>query len=271
MMKKYIQFACLAAMLTMTSCGSQKNIYLQDMEETQEYPVIQKYEAVIQRDDKLSIVVNCKDPELALPFNIPGTGSYSIGSDGSINTTVGQVASSDKDKPGYLVDINGDIHFPVLGRLHVEGLTRNQLTNLIESKLTEQQLLKDPLVMVDFLNFKFSVLGEVGHVGTFNVTGDRITILEAIAMAGDLKETSRIDRVAIIRDYGNKRRIMHVDLRSKDVFQSPAYYLHQNDIIYVEPNSVKTETDSQRKLSYWTMALSAITTITTVVLYFIKK
>ena len=178
MMKKYIQFACLAAMLTMTSCGSQKNIYLQDMEETQEYPVIQKYEAVIQRDDKLSIVVNCKDPELALPYNIPGTGSYSIGSDGSINTTVGQVASSDKDKPGYLVDINGDIHFPVLGRLHVEGLTRNQLTNLIKSKLTEQQLLKDPLVMVDFLNFKFSVLGEVGHVGTFNVTGDRITILE---------------------------------------------------------------------------------------------
>ena len=153
MMKKYIQFACLAAMLTMTSCGSQKNIYLQDMEETQEYPVIQKYEAVIQRDDKLSIVVNCKDPELALPYNIPGTGSYSIGSDGSINTTVGQVASSDKDKPGYLVDINGDIHFPVLGRLHVEGLTRNQLTNLIKSKLTEQQLLKDPLVMVDFLNF----------------------------------------------------------------------------------------------------------------------
>lgn len=273
MMKKYIQLTCLAAMLALTSCVSHKSIvYLQDMEETQEYPVIQKYEAVIQRDDKLSIVVNSKDPELALAFNIPGTGGYTIGADGSINATSGvNPNTSSKDQPGYLVDVNGNIDFPILGKLHVEGLTRNQLTNMIKNKLIDQQLLKDPLVLVDFLNFKFSVLGEVGHVGTFNVTGDRITILEALAMAGDLKETSKIDRIAIIRDYGNKRRIMHVDLRSKDVFQSQAYYLHQNDIIYVEPNSLKSDMQSQRKFSYWTMGLSALTTLTTLVLYFIRK
>ncbi len=274
MMKKYIQLASLAAvaLLSITSCVSHKDItYLRDMEETQEYPVIQKYEAVIQRDDKLSIVVNSKDPELALAFNIPGTGGYSIGADGTINTIAGTRIANEKDRPGYLVDINGDIDFPILGKLRVEGLTRNQLTNLIKSKLIDQQLLKDPLVLVEFLNFKFSVLGEVGHVGTFNVSGDRITIFEAIAMAGDLKETSKIDRVAIIREYGNKRRIMHLDLRSKDVFLSPGYYLHQNDIIYVEPHSFKTDTQSQRKLSYWTMALSTVTTLTTLVLYFIKK
>ena len=269
MMKKYIQLASLAAvaLLSITSCVSHKDItYLRDMEETQEYPVIQKYEAVIQRDDKLSIVVNSKDPELALAFNIPGTGGYSIGADGTINTIAGTRIANEKDRPGYLVDINGDIDFPILGKLRVEGLTRNQLTNLIKSKLIDQQLLKDPLVLVEFLNFKFSVLGEVGHVGTFNVSGDRITIFEAIAMAGDLKETSKIDRVAIIREYGNKRRIMHLDLRSKDVFLSPGYYLQQNDIIYVEPNSFKTDIQSQRKLSYWTMALSTVTTLTTLVL-----
>lgn len=274
MMKKYIQLASLAAvaLLSITSCVSHKDItYLRDMEETQEYPVIQKYEAVIQRDDNLSIVVNSKDPELALAFNIPGTGGYSIGADGTINTIAGTRIANEKDRPGYLVDINGDIDFPILGKLRVEGLTRNQLTNLIKSKLIDQQLLKDPLVLVEFLNFKFSVLGEVGHVGTFNVSGDRITIFEAIAMAGDLKETSKIDRVAIIREYGNKRRIMHLDLRSKDVFLSPGYYLQQNDIIYVEPNSFKTDIQSQRKLSYWTMALSTVTTLTTLVLYFIKK
>ena len=274
MMKQYIQLASLAAvaLLSITSCVSHKDItYLRDMEETQEYPVIQKYEAVIQRDDKLSIVVNSKDPELALAFNIPGTGGYSIGADGTINTIAGTRIANEKDRPGYLVDINGDIVFPILGKLRVEGLTRNQLTNLIKSKLIDQQLLKDPLVLVEFLNFKFSVLGEVGHVGTFNVSGDRITIFEAIAMAGDLKETSKIDRVAIIREYGNKRRIMHLDLRSKDVFLSPGYYLQQNDIIYVEPNSFKTDIQSQRKLSYWTMALSTVTTLTTLVLYFIKK
>ncbi len=271
MMKKYIQLTCLAAMLALTSCVSHKDVtYLQDMVETQEYPVIQKYEAVIQRDDKLSIVVNSKDPELALAFNIPGTGSYTVGIDGSINATSGNTGST-KDKPGYLVDINGDIDFPILGKLHVEGMTRNQLTNMIKNKLIDQQLLKDPLVLVDFMNFKFSVLGEVGHVGTFNVTGDRITILEALAMAGDLKNTSKIDRVAVIRDYGNKRRIMHVDLRTKDLFQSQAYYLHQNDIIYVEPNALKSDVQSQRRLSYFITAMSTITTLTSLVLFFINK
>ena len=103
MMKKYIQLASLAAvaLLSITSCVSHKDItYLRDMEETQEYPVIQKYEAVIQRDDKLSIVVNSKDPELALAFNIPGTGGYSIGADGTINTIDGTRIANEKDRPG---------------------------------------------------------------------------------------------------------------------------------------------------------------------------
>ena len=127
------------------------------------------------------------------------------------------------------------------------------------------------MLFVDFMNFKFTVLGEVGSVGTYNLSGgDKITILEAIAQAGDLKNTSRIDRVAVIRDYGNKRRIMHLDLRSKDIFLSPAYYLQQNDIVYVEPNGLRADQDSQRRFSYWTTGLSVLTTLTTLVLYFLK-
>lgn len=268
-MEKVIRMFCLVTALLLCSCASRKNmIYLHDMEEQQEYPVIQKYEAVIQRDDKISIKVSCKNPELALAFNIPGDGGgYSVGADGTVTTT----ASTSGDKTvGYLVDTEGYIDFPILGKLHVEGLSRGQLSDLIKQQLVEKQLLKDPIVMVNFLNFKISILGEVGHVGTFPITGDRITILDAIAMAGDLNNNARIDNVAVIREYGNTRRIIHNDLRSKDLFLSPAYYLQQNDIVYVEPNGNRVQEQSQRRFNYWSMGLSTVTTLTTLVLYFTR-
>ena len=231
----------------------------------QEYPMVQKYEAIIHRDDRLSIIVNSKNPELSLPFNMSGSRSYSVEADGSISNNEVGVLSDEKEK-GYLVDINGNIDFPVLGQLHVEGLTRRQLTELIKKRLINEELLKDPMVTVNFLNFKFSVLGEVGHVGTFEVKGDRITLLEALAMAGDLTPRSRLDRIAVIREYGNKRRILFHDIRSKDIFTSPYYYLQQNDIVYVEPTNMKATEQAQRKLSTWSMILSFITTITSLVL-----
>lgn len=256
--------------LLLSGCSTRRDfVYLQDMNELEEYPVVQKYEAIIHRDDKLSIVVNSKDPELTLPFNIPGGGGYSIGADGSIVSS-GGVATDSKESKGYLVDVNGNIDFPILGKLHVEGMTRNQLTELIKRRLVEEQLLKDPIVMVNFLNFKFSVLGEVGNVGTFDVTGDRITLLEAIAMAGDLTSRARLDRIAVIREYGNKRRILYHDIRSKNIFTSPCYYLQQNDIVYVEPSRAKATEQDQRKFSMWSMALSFVTTVTSLILLYTK-
>lgn len=267
-MGKIFQILCVVVILSFTSCASRKSlIYLHDMEEQKEYPVIQKYEAVIQRDDKLSIKVNCKNPELALAFNIPGEGGgYSIGSDGAVTTTA--TTSSNDANSGYLVDTEGNIDFPILGKLHVEGLSRGQLSDMIKRELIDKQLLKDPIVMVNFLNFKISILGEVGHVGTFPISGDRITLLDAIAMAGDLNNNARIDNVAVIREYGNTRRIIRNDLRSKNLFLSPAYYLQQNDIVYVEPNGNRVQEQSQRRFNYWSMGLSTATTITTLVLYF---
>ena len=164
-MDKTIKLACLLAIIIFSSCASRKDfVYLQDMDELQEYPMVQKYEAIIHRDDRLSIIVNSKNPELSLPFNMSGSRSYSVEADGSISNNEVGVLSDEKEK-GYLVDINGNIDFPVLGQLHVEGLTRRQLTELIKKRLINEELLKDPMVTVNFLNFKFSVLGEVGHVG----------------------------------------------------------------------------------------------------------
>ena len=123
------------------------------------------------------------------------------------------------------------------------------------------------MVTVNFLNFKFSVLGEVGHVGTFEVKGDRITLLEALAMARRPDPPDPVWTVsAVIREYGNKRRILFHDIRSKDIFTSPYYYLQQNDIVYVEPTNMKATEQAQRKLSTWSMILSFITTITSLVL-----
>ena len=131
----------------------------------------QKYEVIIHGDDLLAIMVNSRDPELALPFNMPMV-SYQLGSN-----TGGQ-----QRVLGYLVDTNGNIDFPILGEIHVEGLTRMQLTELIKNKLIEGDLIKDPIVTVQFLNFKISVMGEVGRPGSFTISGDRITLLEALTI-----------------------------------------------------------------------------------------
>lgn len=264
--KLYLVSACAVVAMLFSSCSKTVDLlYLQDMKELNEYPVVQKYQAVIHRDDKLSIVVSGKDPALALPFNMPGTGGYSIDASGDITTTGGN-----NTEAGYLVDVNGDIDFPILGKLHVEGLSRNQLTNMIKKQLVDQELLKDPLVVVNFLNFSFTVLGEVNKVGKYEVKGDRVTLLEAIAMAGDLKTTSRLDKIAVIREYGNKRRITYHDIRSKDIFTSPCYYLQQNDIIYVEATGQKAQEMDQRKLYLWTSVMSAITTCLSLVFMFTK-
>ena len=142
---------------------------------------------------------------------------------------------------------------------------------MIKNELERQELLKDPIVMVNFLNFKFTVLGEIGRKGTFEVDGDRITLLEAIAMAGDLTTKSRLDRIGVIREYGNKRRILWHDIRSKDIFTSPCYYLQQNDIIYVEPTAAKASELDQRKAYIWQTMLHAITTTLSLIFLFVKK
>ena len=273
-MKKTLKAVTVLAVgvLAFTSCASRHDLlYLTDMEELTEYPVVQKYEAIIHRDDRLRIIVSAKDPALALPFNMPGTGGYTIDAQGNITTTPAAAGGNDKNKQGYLVDINGDIDFPILGKLHVEGLSRSQLTNMIKNELVTQELLKDPIVMVDFLNFKFTVLGEVGGKGTYEVDGDRITLLEAIAMAGNMTNFAKRDNVKIVRQTDNGSEIIIVDMGQADILSSPYFYLKPNDIIYVEPTAAKASELDQRKAYIWQSVLSAITTTLSLIFLFARK
>ena len=245
------------------SCASSKKVvYLQDVVPLKQQVIEQKYEVYIHNDDLLAIMVNSKNPELALPFNMPMV-TYQLGSQSAPQQRV----------LGYLVDTNGDIDFPILGKLHVAGLTRLQLTDLIKQRLIEEDLIKDPIVTVQFLNYKVAVMGEVNRPGSFNISGDRITLLEALSMAGDLTIYGRRDRVAVIREKDGKRTILFHDLRSADIFNSPCYYLQQNDIVYVEPNKAKagqSEINQNKSVGVWLSAASILVSIASLIVTLTK-
>lgn len=257
---KYVMM-CLAVVFT--ACTSTKEVvYLQDIVPLKQQEIEQKYEVIIHSDDLLAIMVNSKNPELALPFNMPMV-SFQLGSESGAQQRV----------LGYLVDSDGEIDFPILGKIHVEGLTRMQLTELIKQRLIGGDLIKDPIVTVQFLNFKVSVMGEVARPGSFNISGDRITLLEALSMAGDLTIYGRRDRVAVIREKDGMRTILFHDLRSADIFSSPCYYLQQNDIVYVEPNKAKAGQSSinqNNSVNVWLSAVSILAAVASLMVTIFK-
>ncbi len=257
-MKKNDLFLIAIIIALFASCGTPKDVvYFQDAQDYKVYSDVDKYEVYIHQDDLLAIMVNSQASEAALPFNMP-MASYYVGGD-----TYGQ-----QRMLGYLVDKDGNIDFPILGKIHVEGLTRNALNDLIKGKLIGGGLLKDPIVTVNFLNFKVSVLGEVNQSGSFNVSGERITLLEALSMAGDLTIYGRRDRVAVIREANGKRSILYHDLSSTDLFKSPCYYLQQNDIVYVEPNKRRVQQSNinqNNSVGVWLSIVSVLLTATSVI------
>lgn len=262
MMKKGMVCAAIY-MVALTACTSPKEVlYLQDVVPLKQNVIDQKYEVFIHRDDLLAIMINSKDPELAMPFNMPMV-TYQVGSENPGQPRV----------LGYLVDANGDINFPILGKIHVEGLTRLQLTDLIRQRLIDEDLIKDPIVTVQFLNFKVSVMGEVGRPGSFSISGDRVTLLEALSMAGDLTIYGRRDRVAVIREKDGRRTILFHDLRSSDIFESPCYYLQQNDIVYVEPNKARagqSGINQNNSANVWLSAVSILASVASLIATVVK-
>ena len=228
-------FLALSAVALLASCNPQtyKNInYLQDIQSDTTMRMAVNKGIVIQPQDQLSIIVSHRDPELAATFNLPLV-AYQAGTELAANR------SSASRLIGYVVDNNGDINFPVLGSMHVAGLNRWELQELIQNELASNNLLRDAVVAVEFLNFKISVLGEVSRPGTYSVTGDKITLLGALSLAGDLGIYGRRDNIQVVREQNGQRKVYIVDIRSSDIFQSPAYYLQQNDVIYVEPSNVR--------------------------------
>lgn len=247
------------------SCGHRtyKNIaYFQDVEEETSLPMEVNRGIVIQPQDKISIVVSARNAELARPYNLPRV-TYSLGAEGD---NIGGSGSS--NILGYVVDNNGDINMAGLGLLHVSGKNRWELSDYVRQILIDRDLLKDPNVTVEFMNFKVSVLGEVGSPGTYNISGDKVTILQALSLAGDLTIMGKRDNITVLREQGNERTFYHLDLRDTEIFNSPAYYLQQSDVVYVYPSKVRAgqsriNENNFRSFNFWVSIPSMLLSMTT--------
>ncbi len=247
------------------SCGHRtyKNIaYFQDVEEETSLPMEVNRGIVIQPQDKISIVVSTTNSELARPYNLPRV-TYSLGAE---NDVVGGGGNS--NVLGYVVDNSGNINMAGLGQLHVAGMNRWELSNYVRQILIDRDLLKDPNVTVEFMNFKVSVLGEVGSPGTYNISGDKVTILQALSLAGDLTIMGKRDNITVLREQGAERTFYHLDLRDTDIFNSPAYYLQQSDVVYVYPSKVRAgqsriNENNFRNFNFWISIPSMLLSMTT--------
>ena len=235
--------------LLLVSCGNaRKFMYLNDMMPGEQYEVNLESATVIHPNDRLDIKVSCKNPELAVPFNAQ-LGAYQVAADGSVRS-----AGFDANA-GYRVDDEGYIVFPVLGKISVGGKTLKEVAEIIEVMIEDGNYIKSPEVAIEFLNFKYTVLGAVNGKGTYTVDGDKVTIIEAIAKAGDLTMNARLDRIAVVRMVDGKYQIFYNDIRTAEIFKSPTYYLQQNDIVYVEP---KRKEENGRALQYASLGVSIL-------------
>jgi len=227
-MKKLELLLLAAVALLAASCGTTKNItMLQDMDTKTIYTAQEVPQAKIRKGDKLSIYVTCKNAALASPFNL------TIGTQ-NVDEMTGYISNVPETKKGYVVDQNGDINFPVLGMLHIEGLTLEELKNDIQNRIMAKNYIKDPIVLAEFINFQITTLGRLGN-GNHIITNGSINILEAVALAGGIQQDSFLDDVWVIRTEGTTRRVYSLNLKSKSCFDSPAFYLQQGDIIYAKP------------------------------------
>ena len=244
-----------AAFLLLASCASPKKfVYLNDMEPGKQYPVNTETVTIVHENDRLDIKVSCRNPELAVPFNSQ-VGAYKMSIDGGVSE-----ARTETVESGYRVDADGNIVFPILGKIKVAGKSLKQVSDMIAGMISEGGYIRDPQVSIEFLNFKYTILGATG-AGSYSVDGDRITILEAIAKAGDLSKEARLDRIAVIRTIDGKQEIFYNDIRTADIFMSPTYYLQQNDIIYVEPKHKPRNENAWQTATFTVSLLSLFSSI----------
>lgn len=257
-------FVATSAML-LCSCNSSKDVlYFQDLKSGDNVAVSAvPVPVTVKPDDKISIVVNSRDPQLMALFNLPRVNKQmsTVGQASSTNVSNGQ------DVMGYTVDSRGEIEFPVLGKIKVEGKTREEIGTYIKNELIAKNLVKDPIVTVEFMNLCVSVLGEVNSPGRYGIDRDKTTIIDALSMAGDLTINGNRNNVTVLRQDGDVQRVYAIDLTSgRDIYSSPAYYLQQNDVIYVEPNEMRARQSTVngntiRSASFWISITSLVMSI----------
>ncbi|WP_036823236.1 polysaccharide biosynthesis/export family protein [Polaribacter sp. Hel1_85] len=217
----------------LSSCVSKKDIVYFQNDEIEQAKVSNSYKTIIKPDDLLQITITALDTDAVRPFNLAAV-TYSTSSNSAIGVAQQQT---------YLVDNVGEIDFPILGKLKIGGLSRDEAINLLKEKL-EPDYLKDPNINIKIANFKISILGDISRPGSYTVPNERITILEAIALAGDLNISGKRNEILVHREEEGKKVVYKVNLLSKAIFTSPVYYLQQNDLVYVEPNYARIQSAS---------------------------
>lgn len=258
---KYYLFAFFCGL--MCACSTPKDVvYFQGIDSLtteQLAKMSQNYITGITYDDLLSISVTAWDPASVTPFNPP---VFAYASEGELAVTASQSLYT------YLVDREGYINFPIIGKVYVVGLTRLQLAEKLEEMISKY--VENPLVNVQLLNFKITVMGEVNRPGPFTIKNDRITVLDALGMAGDLPITANRKNVLVIRDNNGQKEINRMDLTDPAIFASPTFYLKQNDVVYVEPiknkQRARTSSDRQFTMSLLTSIISSVSIITSMVI-----
>lgn len=262
MKKSLIPFVSFAFLLLICSCaGSKKVAYLQNADVTSLADSKGLYDARIMPKDMLTVTVSTITPEAAKPFNLTVA-----------NTSESGAASSGSQS--YLVDNDGNINFPVVGHVHVVGLTKSQCQDLIRDKVKPYLAeTENPVVTVRMSSYRVTVTGEVNRPGVFPVTTEKISVLEALASAGDLTIYGKRDNVMLIReDVTGEKSIHRLNLNDANLINSPYYYLQQNDIVYVEPNKVKASGSSiGPSTTLWFSFLGIVTSVAALVVNIVRK
>lgn len=234
---KAMHIVIMVWLCTLSSCVNVREaIYLDSIGDAEISRTVEDLEPVIQKNDLLSITVSSPNPAATQIFNV------------TIATSTQTLGYATTQALGYLVNQEGFIEFPILGNIKAAGFTKKQLKENITKSLVQRQLLTDPVVVVRYLNYKVTVLGEVGHPTVINVPDEKITLLEALGLAGDMTVYARRDNVMVIREEEGKRIVKRLNLNSKDLFTSPYYYLRSSDIVYVEPNKAKISAASNTRI-----------------------
>jgi len=254
---RYLATLCSGALLVfiISSCGSgRKAIYFSDLgaDQVSHKVAAEYYEPLIQTDDILTINIQTIDPRAAAPVNQSGGVS-----------TGGNPAQNEPAITGYLVDKEGNVEMPMLGIVKLGGLTTTEAKEVIRKKAGTYY--KNPTIQVRFANFKITILGEVARPASYTIPNERISVLDAISLAGDLTIFGKRDDVMLIRNNGNYKEIARLNLNSSELMASPYFYLKQNDVLYVEPNKAKTSTNNAPKMQIITIAIAVATLVVTAI------
>jgi polysaccharide export outer membrane protein len=247
----YIAVFAVIAILASSCATRERMVYFQDdsfMDSTENRS---QYAPVFKKDDFISVIVTADDPESAIPFNFPETGSQRLSSNNGYTT-------GNPVREGYLIDDEGNVALPIIGKIKLAGMTRSAAVKMLET--TYAEYLSNPVVNIHIENFKITVLGDVVKPGTFKIPNERITILEAIGLAGDLQMTGIRENILVIRDNHGKKESYRVDLTSANLINSPVYYLEQNDVVYVEPNAAARSTGT-----FWRTSGSILISVTSLI------